>query len=285
MAVEGSQPEPFGVAQQVADALMELPNARAVLLTGSLLEVGGSSADDIDLLFVVDAPPPQWVVVREKLEEKFGIIHPENSPGAPGRVRCAGWWIHGIKGWEVDLVERLITGALQGELTGGGPSIICDTIAGCRSLVDPTCLIPSWQERLAEYPQVLRQNVIIEGLWALVNRGRQLHHALCKGDSIFAAMVQGVFVEQVLQVIYAVNRTWYPGPKRQESRLPNLKLLPDGILQDLDRLVSRLEGRDLSPTRLDHLRGFTAKMFEWVEGHCPDLRVNPQWLKVLGELQ
>ena len=81
---------------------------------------------------------------------------------------------------------------------------------------------------------------------------------------MFAAMVQGVFVEQVLQVVYAVNRTWYPGPKRQKSRLPKLELLPDGILQDLDRLVSMLKGRDPLSARLGHLHGFTARMFAWV---------------------
>jgi hypothetical protein len=284
MAVHNGQSEPFSVAQQVAEVLIELPNTRAVLLTGSLLEVEGSAAEDIDLLLVADTPPPQWEIIHKRLEEKFGIIHPEDSPGAPGRVKCAGWWIHGVKGWEMDLIERLMTGALQGELTNGGPSMICDAIVRCRSLVDPTCLIPSWQERLGEYPQVLRHNVIIEGLWALVNRGRQLHHAICKEDSIFALMVQGVFVEQVLQIIYAVNRTWYPGPKRQGSRLLNLNLLPDSIFQDLDRLSSGLEGRDSSPIHLSHLHGFMAKIFAWVDTHCPDLQVNFQWLKGSSEL-
>jgi hypothetical protein len=76
--------DPFVIAKKAAEALMDCPNARAVLLTGSLIEDVESAADDIDLLVVTDDPRPEWKDVLRGLEQKFGGVHPEDAPGTQG---------------------------------------------------------------------------------------------------------------------------------------------------------------------------------------------------------
>ena len=207
---------------------------------------------------------------------------PEPSPGSPNRVRCRGWWIHGTKGWSTELVERLVEEALKGNLINGGPTIMCDTIVRCHPLIDPTSLVATWRERLAVYPEVLRRNVIVEGLWELVTRGRQVQRAILREDYPFSIMGQSAIIERVLQVIYAVNRAWYPSPKRQRERLLQLGLLPEDIHVDLDKLGSR--GTERADHRFisDDLRNVLSKVFCWVGDNCRDIPVNLQWLEILG---
>ena len=72
--------DPFEVAAEAAEALMACTTARAVLLTGSLVQKEKSNWDDIDLLFLTDEPRPKSESVLDELKQKFGSVHPERAP-------------------------------------------------------------------------------------------------------------------------------------------------------------------------------------------------------------
>jgi hypothetical protein len=110
----------------------------------------------------------------------------------------------------------------------------------------------------------------------------QVHKAILRNDYPFSLMVQAAIVERLLQIVYAVNKVWYPGPKRQRERLRKLKELPDDMLQDLDGLGSRGAGVNSPQSSLGDLRHVLIKTFTWVGKNCRDIPVNPRWIEMLS---
>lgn len=78
---------------------------------------------------------------------------------------------------------------------------------------DPEGLVAAWQARLADYPHALQTALIRKHLGSL-RYWRKDHHyrkKVARGDVVFLAGLSARLVHDILQVLFAINRTYYVG--------------------------------------------------------------------------
>lgn len=111
-----------------------------------------------------------------------------------------GAWLSG----QVQPVERV--------WTLWGYHLLTD-IANQAVIEDPDGLIAAWQARLVPYPQALQQAIIKKHLGSL-NYWRTDYHYRNKverGDVVFLAGLTARLIHDIMQVLFALNETYYVG--------------------------------------------------------------------------
>jgi hypothetical protein len=86
-------------------------------------------------------------------------------------------------------------------------------LAHQRIILDPDGVMAGWKVRLAVYPDALRTAVIGRNM-KLLRYWRDDYHyesKVLRGDVVFLAGLASRLVNGVLQVIFALNRRWFPG--------------------------------------------------------------------------
>jgi hypothetical protein len=129
--------------------------------------------------------------------------------------------------------------------------LVCWTITGfynhcCLSdikvmmpLEDPAGIIARWKERVAVYPPKLRRAIIEQHLaearfWP---ENPHYHSAIKRADVIYTTGIVQQVVHNLLQVLFAINETYFPGDKKLREALEHLSKLPEGFLERLDFLL------------------------------------------------
>ncbi|MEZ4734518.1 MAG: DUF4037 domain-containing protein [Caldilineaceae bacterium] len=78
---------------------------------------------------------------------------------------------------------------------------------------DPDDLIAAWQARLVPYPQALQRALIQKHMRSLTYWRTDYHyrHKVERGDVVFLAGITARLVHDMLQVLFALNQTYYVG--------------------------------------------------------------------------
>ena len=82
-----------------------------------------------------------------------------------------------------------------------------------RIIHDPDGVMAGWKARLAQYPQALRDRLLAQNL-RLLRYWRDDYHyesKVARGDLVFLAGLAARLVHATLQVVFALNRRWFPG--------------------------------------------------------------------------
>ncbi len=95
---------------------------------------------------------------------------------------------------------------------------------------DPDGLITAWQARLADYPRALQTELIRKHFGSLRYWRNDYHyrHKIARRDVVFLAGLSARLVHDILQVLFALNRTYYVGDGA------NLLYVEDFALQPAD---------------------------------------------------
>ena len=119
----------------------------------------------------------------------------------------------------VDQIETQLDDWLSGRVmpeervwTLWGYHLLTD-LANQMVIDDPSGLIAGWQARLTPYPLALQQ-VIIEKHMGSLNYWRSDYHyrnKLERGDVVFLAGISARLVHDIMQVLFAINETYYVG--------------------------------------------------------------------------
>lgn len=80
-------------------------------------------------------------------------------------------------------------------------------------LDDPTGLIATWQARLKPYPQALQRAIIKKHMHSLTYWRPDYHYRnkVERGDKVFLAGLSARLVHDMMQVLFAINKTYYVG--------------------------------------------------------------------------
>lgn len=94
---------------------------------------------------------------------------------------------------------------------------------------DPTGLIAGWQARLTPYPPALRRAIIQKHMESL-NYWRNDYHYRSKverGDVVFLAGISSRLVHDMLQVLFAINETYFVGDGNNLKYVANFARKPE----------------------------------------------------------
>jgi len=132
-------------------------------------------------------------------------------------------------------------------------------------LEDPAGVLARWKGDVDEYPPKLRETILDEHLRAAKFWPENFHYrsAVARCDAIYAVGIVHQVVHNLIQVLFALNRTYFPGDKKLDIALEHLELKPAGFTERIQRLLLPGTGRDRDT--LDRQRAELVELTRQVE--------------------
>lgn len=104
---------------------------------------------------------------------------------------------------------------------------------------DPTGLLARWKDRVRRYPPRLRASIIERHLGAARFWPGNFHYrsAVERRDVIYTTGIVQQVVHNLIQVLFAANRAYFPGDKKLASAIASLDLVPDRFAERVQGLL------------------------------------------------
>jgi hypothetical protein len=155
-------------------------------------------------------------------------------------LRLDGVWARSYAGVQADL-DAWIAGKGQTktyEWTIWGYHLPTD-LAHQQIIVDPNGILAHWKEQLAVYPDALRTSLISQHLEVLRYWASDYHYAskVARRDLVFLVGLTGKLANAILQVVFAVNRTYYPGDGWNLAIAKDLARLPPDFIARMTAIL------------------------------------------------
>ncbi len=113
-------------------------------------------------------------------------------------------------------------------------------------LDDPYAIAQNWKNRLTPYPSIIKEKMINSHMQFLQYWCTDYHfkNKINRGDVVFIASLHAKLIHHILQIVYALNSTYYPGDGGNLKLAENFKVKP----YDFENRVSAI----LFPTSADY---------------------------------
>jgi Domain of unknown function (DUF4037) len=149
----------------------------------------------------------------------------------------------------IALIEAVLAQCLAGEIvaspmlwTPGGWFYNHATLADLHTLQpveDAYGLLAGWRSRVATYPPALASAIIhrhlpLAGFWL---DNAHYRAAIARGDAFYTQSIVVQALHHLMQVLYAVNETYFPGDKRALEYAAEFRRAPDRLRDTLDWLM------------------------------------------------
>ena len=216
------------VARRFADAL---PAAfDEVLLTGSASRGDSDHLSDIEMLLVAEAVPASLPGVEMYQEDSF-----ENGTIAWYTAMFEGEVLE-MAGWTHARAEGRLGGILAGEMLDHTRIRWAEAVVHGIPLRTKGA-IARWQQRLAAYPEKLVAPIVLAASEEWLEHPLGVRAHLRDGGRLPLSQLLAADMENVLRVLFAVNRTWEPSWKRLPTLVAPLALKPDRLAERIDEAL------------------------------------------------
>jgi hypothetical protein len=215
---------------------------------------------DLDLyLFAREVLPAEQ---RARLCEQWGA-DPESvtSWGAPDTFVQGGtdFYVNGLKVecWlrNVDYVDEILDECKRGivrrefvtwTVMGFYRHCTLSDLANMRPLEDLSGILARWKAAMSEYPPKLRANILETHLQAAQFWPENFHYrtAVERCDVIYTTGIVQQVVHNLIQVLFALNRVYFPGDKKLALALEHLQVKPRRASQRVVDLLAPGGDRD-----------------------------------------
>jgi hypothetical protein len=241
------QPTYLQLTQQIAALFAELPQVRAVALSGSHGSRVTDSASDIDLYVYTQGNIP--LGARRAIVERSGGAIQSNlglNYWGPGDE-----WLNASTGIEIDMVyfesawmeDQIVRIVEKHQASLGYSTCFWHTVRQSIIYFDPLGWFAKLQQRCQiEYPETLRQNIVALNYPVLRSiipaYANQIEKAVKRHDLVSINHRLAALLASYFDIILAVNRQPHPGEKRLvEFALNNCKKLPENMEQDIASIL------------------------------------------------
>lgn len=256
--------------QDIVDKLNAVEGLQAIVLGGSWASNTQRPDSDIDLgLYYNEETPLHINQVRKIAYELNDFPNPEvTALGGWGRWVNGGAWLT-IKGQRVDFLYRNIDfvstildecnrGEIQFDYLQQPPYgfysyIYCAETQICKILYDPQRAIPGLKLKISHYSELLKSSIINGFLWRAefsLEVGKKSANA---GDVYFVAGCLTRIASSLVQVLYALNETYFISDKRLKKDVEQFSLKPQDFVMRLDHILGDIgyDSKKLSETFLN----------------------------------
>jgi predicted nucleotidyltransferase len=262
--------------QIVAD-LSRVDGMVAVVLGGSWASGRQRPDSDVDLGVCYRAERPLDVRGVRELARRLS----DTPDPVVTEIGVWGQWVNGgawltIKGQRVDFIYRdvdFMIGAIDEWLAGRGHSdywqqapygfhsqIYCAEARCWYALWDPERIVAALKAKVAVYPSVRKQSGIDGWLWGAGFTLEGVKHTPERGEAYLVAGYLMRAATEMIQVLYALNETYFMNDKYVYRDLAEFNLVPKDFMTRVDALM----GGDNSPADLRRRVELAAKLREEV---------------------
>ncbi|MBN2392371.1 MAG: nucleotidyltransferase domain-containing protein [Anaerolineae bacterium] len=207
---------------------------------------------------------------RRKLCEDFGVDGATLTAwGDDAEFIQAGsdFYFHGqkVECWfrNIDYIDAIIAECQAGIVKH---SLLTWTVMGfynhctlsdlhnMRPIDDPHGILARWHSKVGVYPPKLREAIISRYTRAAQFWPDNFHYksAVERADAIYTAGIVQQVIHNLIQVVFALNRTYFPGDKKLEIALNHLAIKPQRFTERIQGLL--FPGDEPDPTMLDAQR-------------------------------
>jgi predicted nucleotidyltransferase len=234
------------VAERFAESLPD--DFDEVLLTGSVSRGEADELSDVEMLLVVrDTPPRLSELGVEMWQEDFF----ENGTIAWYTALFSGAMLE-MAGWTHERVEGRIDGILSGEMIDHGRFRFAEALTHGVPLRTAGA-IERWQARLAEYPEPLVEAVVHAASEEWVEHPLGVRAHLRPGGRLALTAMLADDLQNVLRIVFALNRTWEPSWKRLPQLVAPLAVKPERLAERIDEALAETSLRKTRELVLDTL--------------------------------
>ncbi len=200
----------------------------AISVGGSLGKGTWDSSSDVDFRLFTDHAL-EWADRRPELwVDYFAAIKSWKERG----INIDGVWCR-----TVGEIDAALDGWLQGKIqpvelewTIWGYHVLTD-INNQFVIEDPYRIIATWKERLSVYPPALKRAILDKYLASLRYWRSDYHyaHKVERGDVVFLAGMSAKLVHEIIQILFALNETYFVGDGSNLKFVEKFKTVPDGF--------------------------------------------------------
>lgn len=241
------------LAQRVVDSLP--PLAEDVVLTGSTSCGVADELSDVELLVAAAEVPARDDAARYAQAAGLRRIDTWAPPGRPilrtagelGEVQVELIW------WARTFVDERIARVLAAEIVDHQQVRTVEAIVNGVALRGT--LHAEWLARLAEYPAALADAIVADAANPWNEPPRPQLTLLRPGDRLMLEERLVEDAQNILRIVFALNREWEPGWKRLVLRVEPLAVKPDRLAERIDAALSEPDRR----AALRAMRGLAAE--------------------------
>ena len=240
--------------QQLVDHLKPVHGLKAIVLGGSYASGGERPDSDLDIgLYYNENQPLDIVHIRS-------IASILNDAPNPTVTDLGGWgtWVNGgawltIGGQRVDFLYRNIdfvssilddcnAGHIRSDYWqqpayGFHSFMYCTETAICRPLYDPDQVIERLKAKVAHYSPHLKQAIIKNFLWSARFTLDNTSKPASRGEVYLVTGCLARAIHCLIQVLYAINETYYLSEKKLAADLSSFSLRPENFLERIYTLL------------------------------------------------
>lgn len=240
--------------QQLVDHLKPVQGLKAMVLGGSHASGTQRPDSDIDIgLYYHEGQPLD-------IDQLRAIASSLNDTPQPTVTELGGWgtWVNGgawltIGGQRVDWLYRDIgfvsstiddcnAGHIRSDYWqqtayGFHSFMYCTETAICRPLYDPHQVIERLKAKVAHYSPQLRQAILKNFLWSARFTLDNTSKPASRGDVYIVTGCLARAIHCLVQVLYALNETYYLSEKTLAADLRSFRLQPDQFLERISAIL------------------------------------------------
>lgn len=259
-----------GFLQDIVVALIEVKGLQAIVLGGSWASNTQHPDSDIDLgLYYNENTPLDIHHIRKIAQELNDFPNPEVTLlGGWGRWVNGGAWLT-IKGQRVDFLYRnidfvstIIDECNRGETQfdylqqppyGFYSYMYCAETQMCKVIFDPQKIIAGLKLKVSNYSEFLKSTIINNFLWQAEFALEVAKKPANTGNVFFVAGCLTRIASCMIQVLYALNETYFVSDKKLKKELEQFNLKPHDFGMRLDRMLGDIgrDSKELSETLLN----------------------------------
>ncbi len=243
--------------ENIVTQLTLVRGVQAIVLGGSYASEMYLPDSDIDIaIYYSEAQPLDTEHIRV-------IATNINDTSNPVVTDLGGWgrWVNGgawltIGGQRVDFLYRnsdfvvstldncangiFEIDYLQQPPYGFYSYMYCAETQICKPLYDPENMISMLKAKVAIYPQALKQAVIQRNLWSATFSLENGQKAAKRGDVYFTTGCITRAISMLIQVLYALNETYFLSEKNLAKQINTFKVLPDSFSNRVETILSNV---------------------------------------------
>jgi hypothetical protein len=224
----------------------------AVSIGGSYGKGTFDAGSDLDFRLFCERRLPS----REALDRALAALRERIAFWAERGITIDGCWVRTI-----EQIDRELKLWLNGE---GQPVDLVWTVWGYHILTDiynqmiiedPYGIIRDWHARLSAYPPKLKQALLKKHLASLRYWRQDYHyrHKVSRDDRIFLAGLTSHLVHDIVQILFALNETYYAGDGNSMVFLSRFARTPDRVMDRIEAILYPRAGVDALKQQYDQL--------------------------------
>jgi predicted nucleotidyltransferase len=218
------------------------------LLTGSVSRGEADELSDVEMLLVVRSTPLRLGALGiEMWQEDFF----ENGTVAWYTALVEGEVLE-MAGWTHARVEGRVDGILSGEMIDHTRFRFAEALVHGIPLRSAGA-IERWQARLAEYPDALVESIVHDASEEWLEHPLGVRAHVRPGGRLSLAAMLADDLQNVLRIVFALNRVWEPSWKRLPQLVAPLAVKPERLAERIDEAVAETSLRKTRELVLDTL--------------------------------